>query len=280
MSWYPNDLLSDDDLLAYEPTILSQFGQIRWEDKRQKALEDWLFPALVAQGYDPDRLRTRHAPVGVVGETSSAQTARDASDVPVGAILAASTDALYLGHPRQFRGVSVRVEEAPSTADAGLAVTLWRDAWRAPLTGLNQPWGPTAAFSRGGAITWAVPGDWVPRTLAGSAPLYWVRLKVSAALTPAAVATQLAVIRRSLFSGPVTYQTLAFIFRAAPTFADGPWGDKAAYYEGQAELALQRALAHAGGEFDLDPEDDVLDTTEATQTAEQAGGGAWVWERA
>lgn len=280
MSWHPNDLVSDDDLLAYEPTILDQFGRATWEQKRQKALEDWLFPALLARGYDPDRLRTRHAPAAVVGQTSNVQVALGATDVALGGILAAPTDALYVGHARPFRGLSLRLEEAVSSATATAKVALWQDRWQEVLA-LGVPWPPQAALSRGGAVTWSVPGGWVPRSVQDAGPLYWARLSVTAALTPATVATQIAVIRRSLFCGPVTYQTLAFIFRAAPTSQDGPWDDRAVYYEGLAETTLQRALAHAGGEFDVNPADDVIDTTEAEQTPEEAGGSsAWTWERA
>lgn len=279
MSWHPNDLVSDDDLLAYEPTIHDQFGRISWQAKRQKALEDWLFPALVARGYDPERLRTRHAPAAVLGETSGVVSAQEASDVALGTMLAGASDALYVGHTAQFRGLSIRIEDAPSSTTSTVSVALWRDRWQTQQ--LDLPWSPQSAFSAGGALAWLVPGDWVRRSVNGSAPLYWVRVRVSAALTPSTVAPQISVIRRSLFAGPVTYQTLAFIFRAAPTSQDGPWDDRAAYYEGLAETALQRALAHAGGEFDVNPEDDVIDATEAAQTPEAAGGAsAWAWERA
>lgn len=282
MSWHPNDLVSDDDLLAYEPTVLDQFGRVSWEEKRQKALEDWLFPALVSRGYDPDRLRTRHQPAALVGETSSVRTALTAAGpIALGAILTGASDALYVGHTRPFRGLSVRIEDAPSTATPVTATgALWRDAWEA-IDLMVVPWSSAAACSRGGALTWDVPGDWVRRSIQASEDLYWMRLRVSAALTPTTTVAQLGVIRRSLFTGPVTYQTLAFIFRAAPTSQDGPWEGRAEYYEGLAETALSRALSHAGGEFDVNPADDVIDATEAAQTPEDAGGAsAWIWERA
>lgn len=279
MSWNPNDLVADDDLLAYEPTILTQFAVTGWQDKRAKALEDWLFPALVSRGYDPDRLRTRHAPAALVGYTGSTYTPLDGStNVAVGSILTGTSDALYVGHDRPFRGLSLRVEDAPSSATATARVALWLDTWA--VRDVAPPWGVGPAFSRGGALTWEVPGDWVPRVVSTGPARYWARVTVTAALTANAVLPQVAVIRRSLFSGPVTMQTLALIFRAAPTSSDGPWDTRADWYANQAELGLQRALSHAGGEFDLNPEDDVLDATEATQTADEAGAGPWVWERA
>jgi hypothetical protein len=117
------------------------------------------------------------------------------------------------------------------------------------------------------------------RVVYGSAPIYWAKLTVSAALSAGTLAGSLSVIRSSLFRAPVTYKTLEWIFRAAPTSQDGPWSDKAAFYADAAETALQRALEHAGGEFDTVTADDVLDAEEVVQTADEAGGGGWTFER-
>ena len=59
MSWHPSDLVTDADLLAYEPRILTQFGVTDWTAVRAKALEDWLLPllrarALAVKGNLPD----------------------------------------------------------------------------------------------------------------------------------------------------------------------------------------------------------------------------------
>jgi hypothetical protein len=287
MSWHPNDLVSDEDLLAYEPTVLTQFGRFEWTDKRQKALEDWLFPSLAARGFDPDRLRTRVQPEAVYSYTAStfadrtsvAQSAT-ADDLALGAYLTGTSDALYVGSARPFRGVSLRMADTPSSASAAFAVALWQDAWTPTLItdGTQASTGKSA--SRGGAVTWRMPSGWVVRSLNGSATLYWARLTVSAALTAGATAGRLGVIRRSAFCGPVTYKTLEWIFRAAPTSQDGPWDRRADFYADAAEGALTRALQQAGGEFDTAEVDDVLDDADAAQTADQAGAGDWTWERA
>lgn len=286
MSWHPNDLLTDADLLAYEPTILDQFGRVEWVDLRAKALEDWLWPSLVSRGFDPDRLRTRVVPASVYGYTSSAYTdltsaaaSQDADDVLIGAVLTGTADALFVGHSRPFRGLSLRVADTPSTATSALEVAIWQDAWTPVLSADGTMRTAGKSFSGGGAITWTTPGGWVTRSLNGSAHRYWCRVTVSAALTAGAKAGQLSVIRRSLFCAPVAYKALEWIFRAAPTSQDGPWQDKASYYADQAESALLRAVANAGGEFDTIVEDDVIDSTEAEQTVEAAGGGTWAWER-
>lgn len=286
MSWHPSDLVEDADLTAYEPTILSQFGRFEWTDKRTKAIEDWLFPSVRARGFDPDRLRTRVQPLAVYSYTSSAfadrtavATSAAADDLALGAYLTGTSDYVYVGHDRPFRGVSVRITDTPSTATADLSVAHWQDAWT--LTAISDGTKATTSksFSRGGAVTWRMPSGWVVRAVNGSDPLYWARLSVSAAITAGTLAGRLSAIRRSAFCGPTVYKTLEWIFRAAPTSQDGPWRDKADFYADQAESALTRALEQAGGEFDTITVDDVVDADESVQTPEQAGGGAWQWER-
>jgi hypothetical protein len=68
------------------------------------------------------------------------------------------------------------------------------------------------------------------------------------------------------------------IFREAPAAQEGPWREKAEYYESEADAALQRALRIVGGEFDTVTDDDVIDAEEQAQTLEAAGGG-WRLER-
>src|SRR5688500_13946330 len=138
MSWHPNDLVSDADLKAYERTIDTQFGENEWQAKRQKALEDWLFPLLASSGLNPYRLRARFQPGQVWGCTSSvfadytdAARSTPADTIPVGTIQAASSDALYIGAPWQFRGVSIRMRDAVSSTAADLTVETWRDQWKA-----------------------------------------------------------------------------------------------------------------------------------------------------
>jgi hypothetical protein len=168
--------------------------------------------------------------------------------------------------------------DTPSSATAVLTVALWTDAWQTVQTD-DRTTANGAAFAKGGSVTWRQPAEWVERSVNSIGPRYWARLTVSAALTAGAKAGQVGVIRRSLFCAPTTYKALAWIFRAAPAAQDGPWRDKAAYYDDLAETALSRALDNAGGEFDTVIEDDVIDTDEAAQTAAEAGGGAWVIER-
>jgi hypothetical protein len=287
MSWHPNDLLTDADLLAYEPTILTQFGRVEWIDKRAKALEDWLWPSLQTRGLDPERLRTRVQPAQVWSFQSSTFTdcteaaiSQTTDDVAIGSWLTNTTDALFIGSASMFRGLSLRVADLPSSAASALTIDVWQDAWTPIAVTDGTQATAEQSFSRGGAITWRPPAGWVVRSVNNAGPRYWVRLRVSAAVTSGARAGQLSVIRRSVFGAPVTYKTLEWIFRAAPTSQDGPWRDKAEFYADAAEVALQRALQAGGGEFDTVTEDDVIDVDEAAQTTEEAGGAtAWTLER-
>lgn len=291
MSWAPNDLLSDSDLADYEARVMSDFGQTTWAAKRTKVFEDWLWPILRANGLNPDRFRTRFAPQKVWGFTGSAYTdyttaAGDTSedDLNLGTVFATvGTDALYLGSIRPFRGLHLRILESVSAVTSLMTVAYWADQWTA-LTiadGTAKTAGKTC--SGGGSVTWGLPSDWVVRKINASDPLYWVKVTVSATPT-SAKASQIGVIHRSALCAPAALRTLMWIFREAPTSQDGPWKDKAAYYEQEADFALQRALPVIGGEFDTtDPANptDVVDPTAATQTTAEASGvgSAFVWER-
>jgi hypothetical protein len=68
--------------------------------------------------------------------------------------------------------------------------------------------------------------------------------------------------------------------KEAPTGGSGPWLDKAAYYETEADAALQRALLICGGEFETDePPTDLISEEESEQTTAEAAGTGWRMER-
>lgn len=281
MSWSPNDLVTDADIRDYEEAVLSTFGQTTWQGKRTKALEDWLFPILKGRGFDPYKLRTRMEPTTVWGYTGSAYTdrtsvVRDATedDLNLATLFAtAGTDALYIGFTGPFRGLFVRMLEAVSSVAGSLSVAYWNGNWEA-LTiadGTIQTAGKT--LSGGGSVTWLLPVDWTVRTLNASAALYWVKVTIAATPT-SAKATQIGVIRASCLRAPATFRTLQLIMAEAPTGSDGPWREKAQFYREEADLALQRALAIVGAEFDSDSNDEIS-TTEAEQTSDETSGGSW-----
>lgn len=284
MSWHPNDLVSDVDLLDYEQGVL-QMGQTTWQSKRTKALEDWLFPILKGRGFDPYRLRTRYEVDSALSFTSSVYTdktaaAKDttADDLNLATIFATvGTDALYIGSVQPFKGLFVRMLDSVNTASAVLSVAYFNGNWEPLLIsdGTMQTAGKT--LSAGGSVTWLLPVDWMTRTVNASAALYWVKVTISATPT-SAKAGQISVIRGSALRAPATFRTLQLIFQEAPTGSDGPWRDKAAFYKDEADASLQRALPLLGGEFDTD-ESDTVSTAEGDQTTEQVSHG-WALERA
>lgn len=285
MSWAPADLVADADLLAYERTIHTAFGQTEWTTRRSKVIEDWLWPALRQQGFDPERFRTRHAPSYVYGfdgtstytDYLAAATSTTVDDLPLATIFSTSSKALYIGSANPFRGISLRVLDAPNATAATLTVALWTDVWSSMIVSDGTQATIGIPFSRGGAITWTVPTTMQIRPV-NSLRAYWAKLSMSTApLT--ATAGQLGVIRRSLLCGPATLRTLALILREAPMTTDGPWIEKAAWYEAQADAALSRVLPLIGNEFDTD-EDDIIDGSEETQTTDDARDSTgWLWER-
>lgn len=286
MAWHPNDLVSDVDLQAYERTVLTQFGAPEWQSKRQKALEDWLFPLLTSVGLDPYRLRTRYQPAKGFTLTSSVYTdvtskmqAQTADTIDLAAALASSSDALIIGAPWQFRGVSFRMFDDVSSAARTLTTELWEDAWTNTAVTDGTAATQGMPFSKGGAITWTVPENWVVRPVgADTTYLYYARFRLSDVPTGAKLG-QVAVIRRSCLCAAAAMRTLAYIFHEAPTQQEGPWDRKAEWYEREAQHAWERVLPIVGKEFDSDTVDDVIDASEATQTTDQASGGGWSFER-
>ena len=288
-AWFPNDVVFDSDLEDYEQTILTQFGKSDWQAKRRKALEDWAFPALAKAGYVPERLRTRRAPAKVWAYTggsytdyTSQATTAGVDGVPLATVFATpANDYLYIGSTEQFRGLSIRMLDRVSSTAGTLTVQVWADAWTT-VGPLNETqFLNTKPFSRGGDVRWDMPQDWVTRTVNGSAPLYWVRLKVSATPT-GAYCGQMGCIRGTALTGPVTLRTLGLIFREAQTVQGGPWQEKADAYLQDAELALQGAMLLISKDFDTITVDDQVDSAEAAQTAGDvtAGASSFGWQRA
>jgi len=283
-SWAPNDLVSDADLTAYERKILTQFGVSDWQMRRQKVLEDWLFPQLEAKGFLPQRFRTRFDINAVLSVTSAVTTdqtsaARTVGGLNLNTILATSSDLIYIGSVEPFRGISVRMQDAVNAVAATLTLQVWADTWKTP-TSINDGTKLVSGtpFSSGGAITWTMPDALVERSLQSTGPYYWAKLALSTAPTASTAIGPIGVIRRSRLCAPAALRTLSLIFREAPTSSDGPWDEKAEYYEVEADKAFARVIEHIGGEFDTDA-DDQVDADEAVQTSDSVSGGGWTWER-
>jgi hypothetical protein len=285
-SWHPTDLVTDQDLLDYERSLPLIFGENeQWAAQRTKALEDWLFPTLKGQGLEPQRLRTRFVPseayshiASAYADVTTAASDITADDLNLATIFAtAGSDRLYVASTEPFRGLFVRIHDEVSSATSALTVKYWNGRWKALAIADGTAAVSGKTLSAGGSVTWTLPVDWATRPVNGSGLRYWAQLSVSATPT-GAKAAQIATIRRSALCAPATLRTLAMIFREAPAAQEGPWREKAEYYESEADAALQRALRIVGGEFDTVIDDDVIDAEEQAQTLEAAGGG-WRLER-
>lgn len=287
MSWHPTDLVSDVDLQDYEQDILANFGPTSWQAKRTKALEDWLFPILKGRGFDPFRLITRaevsaafSSISGTFADVSGVLTSTSDNDLDLSAVFATvGTDALYLGATQPFRGLFVRMLDTVNAAASVLTVSYYNGVWQSLTIADGTVHASGKTCSGGGSVLWTLPVDWMRRVVHGSDPLYWVKLTVSATPTSGTAVGQIGVIRSSALRAPATFRTLELIFQEAPTGQDGPWLQKAEYYRTEADAALQRALPIVGGEFDTDGSDQLSEDEQA-QTAEEAGGGPVVLERA
>ena len=284
MSWHPNDLVTDLDLVAYEKQILTQFNATDWKDRRTKAIEDWLFPLLESRGFTPERLRTRHTPVAAFGYTSSTYTdkasaAATDNGLVLSTILAGASDALYVGFGSPFRGISMRATTTVNAVASTLGVSVWADAWEGVQNLVNGTQVGSLSFAKGGSLTWRLPEGIVSRSLNSSDPLYWAKLTLTVAPTSGTAIGPISVIRRSRLCAAVTLRTLALIFREAPTDIDGPWQDKAEWYEKQADQAFQRVAEQLGPEFDQDS-DDTIGAAERAQTTASVNDGGWRYERA
>jgi hypothetical protein len=277
VSWAPNDLVSDADLVAYESRILTSFNAADWEEKRRRALEDWLAPILRGQGFDLARLKTRFEVEAVQGYTASAYTDLlsgatngTVDDINLATVFATpANDALFVGSALPFRGLSWRLLDAVSAVAGVASVKYWNDGWSALTVTDGTVKSSGKPFSGGGAMTWSVPLDWVLRKVNAVGPYYWAKVTVSAVPT-SAKASQIGVIRRSALGAPATMRTLLLIMREAPTGGPGPWAEKAAWYESEADAALQRAIPLLGGEFDTDVSDQISVDEAAQETPEVA----------
>jgi hypothetical protein len=184
MSWFPNDLATDLDLLAYESTILSSFGKTDWAEKRRKALNDYLVPMLKSNGFDITKFRTRFEPdvvasytASAYADTTGAATSTDTDDLNLATIFAtAGTDALYIGSSHQFRGVSLRMLENVTAVSNIASVAYWNDAWTTLVITDKTQATAGKSFSKGGSISWRLPDDWVLRPLSTFDRYYWIKV--------------------------------------------------------------------------------------------------------
>lgn len=121
---------------------------------------------------------------------------------------AANNHYLYLGAHQQFRGVVVDVVNTNSNASV-LSTDYWNGSTWANASSTDGTINTGASFGQDGSITWTVPTDWAKVDLATAvtttgaavpqrtAPLYWVRFKVSAAFDATVSAASIVALAKS-----------------------------------------------------------------------------------
>ena len=143
-------------------------------------------------------------------QDGSASTSIDLSEM---ATLASGTG-LYVGAHLPFRGVDIDVDGTNSAGTATLTANYSSLDGFKSLT-ITDGTEATRTLAQDGTVTWTVPVDWKPRTLAqlepgfGSyshkykdIPMFWVRFAVSAAVTDTSVTLDhLVAMNRSTVYG-------------------------------------------------------------------------------
>jgi hypothetical protein len=155
-------------------------------------------------------LKTTDALASAANLTDYSDNAQDNSvgtDVTLSSL--ASTGAVWVGSDIPFRGLQIDVD-APNGTASVLSGTYWNGSTMAniSLADATSPGTTATTLGQDGAVTWTVPTDWVPATLAviGSAvsgirrrddALYWVKLVVSVALDSSTTLNSVMALARS-----------------------------------------------------------------------------------
>ena len=278
-----DDIVTPLDALQNDVRADEDFGDALTglPDKLRLALEEFLEPRLLKHGYKPHTHRTRRPPTkafsftGGVWADQTANAADGADTLDLNAVLvAAGTDALYVGLDRPYRGLFLGMTDTVNGTGVAASLTYWNGQWAtlgSSLTNATDVDG--TPFARAGRLLWPTPGDWLPRAVNASNPLYWVRLQVNSRPS-ACLIHQLLPITRSRLTQPVALHALALLYREGVGSNRGNWQEKADAFAKAASEQLQLVLDLVADEFDVD-EDGATETTEVNSIAREP----WTWER-
>lgn len=286
-------LLTEADVLTFDADALDTFGasqsavSTNLALKRQIAVQDWLHGHLRGAGYDPGKHTVLYPADAVLTSTggtltdrTSAASDKTTDDVPLASVFATpGTDVLYVGLAVPYRGLMVNMHEAVNANASVLTAQYWDGgAWTAfasLVNGTERVSGKT--FSGGGLLTWSLPEDWAKRPISGdtsAAWRYYLRLKVSAALTSGTAAVSLLPVRRSRLTTPAAFYALHLLYSESWGVQRGEWERKADSYRKAADDTITLALKDLQ-EFDTED-------TEAVSTAstpESPDPDLTTWER-
>lgn len=288
MALNTGDLLSDLDLLAIDQRLLDDFGSTPLEEKRRKAIVDWVSPRVEASGLRTYQHNIRRAPDAAYVRTGGAftditerATNAEQDDLYVNSLLVtAATDALYIGLREPFRGLFVSMLDGVNVNTlTALQVKYWDGGqWRTPSSLVDGTIvASSIALSGGGRITWAMPSDWSARVLstAINSQLYWVRLQVSQAVSNSTAVAQFLPIAQSRLTHPAAEYAVGMVYMEGYGGTRGDWAEKGKWLLAKAEQDLQLALGLIRDEFDVDDDG----ATERPEVNSVTPSASVTWER-
>jgi hypothetical protein len=274
------DVCTALDVLANNSEAVADTGAAL-DDKIRLAVEEWLEPRLRAHGYVPAQHRTRRQPDMVLASTGGAwsdvtgRARGTAPELSLAAILATpSTDALYIGLDRPFRGLFVNMTDTLNSNAIAASLTYWNGKWSSPASVANGTVYNSAPFGRAGRIVWPTPIDWIARAVGGETTArYWVRLQVNS-VPGASLVSQLLPITRSRLTQAVALRALGYLHTESISAGRGEWKELAEKCEKQADEQLQIVIGQVQDEFDVDA-DGAVAATEVNSVTPLP----WTWER-
>lgn len=276
MSWSQLTLVTDAELGQLEPEATASaapWGATTWANARAEGKRD-LKILLEADFADvpnvADCVVDTWVPDYVIGYTgggytdvTTAANTKTEDDLALATILATfGSDRLYIGSASEFEGLRVLMTGTRNAIDAVLTAKYsGPSGWSSlPITDGTCA-STTKAFGKSGRITWTIPRDWQREQLNGMADAYyWLELSVSAALTPATTATQLAVIRpHDGLKRVAALLTLSTIFKGLAAGAVEPkdWLERAVGYRQDALDLWGKLKASSAVWLDLDRDEAI-----------------------
>ena len=127
----------------------------------------------------------------------------------------ANSDAVYIGAHVPFRGLAVDVSAAVNASASVLTAYYWNGSAWTDTSASDGTASGGATFAQDGDITWTVPTAWTTTSLAkanglaassglASPDLYWIQLRVSAALDSSTTLSSIIAMPRSTSYAEIT----------------------------------------------------------------------------
>ena len=207
-------------------------------------------------------IKTTDALVAVGNLTDYSNEAQDglaSTDVTLSSLTAGAF--VYIGSHVPFRGVTIDVDAANSTASTDLTVKYWNGSAWASISATDNTVSGGISLAQDGTVTWTVPSTWVPVSLRAAgdtllfAPadlvnpkIYWTRWEWDATMDSATTLNSIIALNRDtaqygeLISGQ-SFETAVHRGRG------GVAAVEALTDAGTANLVVNAAVRGSGGSF-------------------------------